>query len=467
MLKRLLPHPLSLIFLVSLARAASDIPMLLPSVPEIPGRFGAYYTRLNYTPQWENPWRVSSDPDIVVRFGDPSPKFVFWRGTSFIPCWVTENGIWYTNAFVERSGRQSPNTKGCVEPMSDKQCRFSHVRVIESHEARVVVHWRYAPVDVHYSHPFVDSQTGWSDWVDEYYTIYPDAVGVRKVTAFSTMPDLWMEWQEAIVINQPGTRPEDNIELGAISVANIEGNETTYEWTPKGAPAFDRNPPGSNILRVNLKAALKPFAIVPPTTGRDPVMTPYPGHCMGSYFNFWDHWPVSQDASDGRAATSTGKPSHSSLCHIGKRGIDAWGLFAREEFSRTRIMLHGMTAKSAKELVPLAKSWSQPPELESFGKAFESLGYDPSERAYQLNRKEGGPLSFRLPANQEHPVVNPALVIKNWGNRGAVLELEGRKLQRGQDYFLGHRHRLDGTDLVLWLKAESIQPLTGSINLSE
>ena len=66
--------------------------------------------------------------------------------------------------------------------MNDKQTRHSHVRLIEDHDARKVVHWRYAPIDVRYQHPMTDLDTGWSDWVDEYYTIYPNAIGVRKIT---------------------------------------------------------------------------------------------------------------------------------------------------------------------------------------------------------------------------------------------------------------------------------------------
>ena len=209
--------------LVCVCHTASGAGM--PSGPEGPGRFGAYYERLEYSPSWDEPWRVGPDADVVVRFDAGGHRFVFWRGTSYIPCWVTDTGVWYTNEFVERSGRDCPNTEGCCEPMSDKQCRFSHVRIIENNDARVVIHWRYAPVDVAYHHPFVDPETGWSDWVDEYYTIYPDAVGVRKATVYTSAPDAWIEWQEAIVLNQPGTRPEDNIELGALSVANMRGGK--------------------------------------------------------------------------------------------------------------------------------------------------------------------------------------------------------------------------------------------------
>ena len=125
------------VVLLSIATAgqSADVPKL-PSGPLGSGSFGAMYTQLKFTPEWDAPWRVSDHPDVVVRFDDGGHRFVFWRGTSFIPCWVNDRGVWYTNEFVERRGHHSPNTDGCVEPMSDKQCRFSHVRVIESNDAR-------------------------------------------------------------------------------------------------------------------------------------------------------------------------------------------------------------------------------------------------------------------------------------------------------------------------------------------
>ena len=155
----------------------------LPAGPAEAKHFGAFYTRLSYDdPAWEKAWRVGDHPDVLVTFDAIPVRFVFWRGTSMIPCWVSENGVWYTNEFVERSGG---GTQGCAEPMSDKQCRYSHVRIIENTPARVVIHWRYAPADVFYKQPWVDAKTGWGDWVDEYYTVYPDGVGVRKLTHHS------------------------------------------------------------------------------------------------------------------------------------------------------------------------------------------------------------------------------------------------------------------------------------------
>jgi hypothetical protein len=212
--------------------------------------------------------------------------------------------------------------------MSDKQCRYSHVRVIESSDARVVVHWRYAPIDVHYEHAFTDELTGWSDWVDEYYTIYPDATGVRAITVHSSGLHKWTEFQEGILVNQPGTLPDDNVELGAVSVANMEGEHHTYFRDEDGGPPFDRSPSRANILTINLKSERRPFALVPPPPYDYEMITAYRGHGRNSNFNWWDHWPVSQDASDGRGAMSVERPSHSSLCHIALQKdppIDCWG----------------------------------------------------------------------------------------------------------------------------------------------
>jgi len=436
----------------------ADTVSKMPSGPKIPGRFGAHYTTLKYDAAWDEPWRIGPHADVVVRFDTGIHKFVFWRGTSYIPCWVTDTDIWYTNEFVERSGGDSENTKGCCEPMSDKQCRYSHVRIIENTDARTVIHWRYAPVDVQYNHPFIDAETGWSDWVDEYYTIYPDSVGVRKITAHTTRPDKSMEWQESIVLNQPGTMPEDNIELGAVSVANMKGQSTTYIWTEKGAPEFDKLK-NVNILKVNLKARLQPFAIIPPSSdGEHRVITPYKGHGNGTFFNFWNHWPVSQVASCVNKATSTKRPSHSSLCHIGAREAGSWEYYDKGDKWLTKVMLHGMSNQSVTDLVPLAKSWVNAPKLELAGKTFNSTGYDQTERAYQLvkaDNKELQHLDLHILADEEHPVINPAFVIKNWGDSDVVLTLDGKEIERGNTFRFGHRHTLESTDLIVWIKTKS------------
>jgi len=253
--------------LVSLAGRLDEhhakLPLKLPSGSPGPGRFGAYYRRLKYSLEWDRAWRIGPDPDVVVRFDEFGHRFVFWRGTSYIPCWVAEGGGWYTNEFFERRGGPRSGTVSMVEPMSDKQVRYSHVRIIESTDARVVVHWRYAPVDLKYSLAYIDKQTGWGDWADEYYTIYPDAVGVRKATLQTSAPGDWTEYQESIVINQPGTRPEDNMDYAAVTLVNMAGESHTYSWEHTWPNQFDK-PENGNIQIVNLKGRTRTFSIVDP-----------------------------------------------------------------------------------------------------------------------------------------------------------------------------------------------------------
>jgi hypothetical protein len=352
--------------------------------------------------------------------------------------------------------------------MSDKQCRFSHVRIIENNDARVVIHWRYAPVDVHYEQPFIDPLTGWSDWVDEYYTIYPNAVGVRKITAHSTRPDLWMEFQESIVVNQPGTMPDDNIEFGAVSLCNMKGQSKTYVWTEEGGPEFD-GPEDCNILKINLKGSLQPFAFAPPPEVEGRMITPYGGHGRRSHFNWWDHWPVSQAASDGRGATSAERPSHSSLCHIALHEPETWKPYATSDTTITKIMVHGMTDKPVADLVPLAKAWIKPPQLRVEGSEYGSEGYDPTQMAYVVASRNSGrasELKLELAATQDSPAINPAFVITGWGSSGADVTLNGREIEPGKDLRIGHRHTVDGSDLLAWIRTESTEPMQVAFSLA-
>jgi hypothetical protein len=431
---------------------ASDLPWL-PSGPEGPVPFGAYSARLVFTPDWDRLWPVSGVADVVVRFGDVEPRFVFWRGTSYIPCWATGRGAWFTNEFFERRGGPGSGTTSMVEPMSDKKCRYSNVRILENTDARVVVHWRYAPVDLNFTIAYVDPETGWGDWADEYYYLYPDAVGVRKATLHTSALQDWIEYQESIVVNQPGATPEDSLDLDALTLLNLKGEWKTYTWTDQGGPALQPLPDAACIQVVNLKSPWRPFSIVDP---QGASFETYKGHAPGSHFNFWNHWPVSQDKSDTRVADSAGRPSHSSLSHI------KWKPLAENRRSRTWVMMHGMTKLEAGELVSLAASWLRPPELEVLRGECTSRGYDPAQRAYILDSRSSGKamsLDLSLRAAGDSPLVNAALLIRNWGSAELRLNLNGRTLERGSDFELGRVSTLDGIDLIVWVRIRASEPV--------
>ncbi len=106
-------------------------PPNLPSGPPGTGSFGAFYTTLHYDDLWDAARRISPDSDVVVRFDQSPVRLVFWQGTSYGGDWVTENNKWYTDEFVESMSHVGG---GDFEPMSDKQDRFSHVRIVESND---------------------------------------------------------------------------------------------------------------------------------------------------------------------------------------------------------------------------------------------------------------------------------------------------------------------------------------------
>jgi Concanavalin A-like lectin/glucanases superfamily len=459
-------------------------PPHMPAGPQGQGDFGAAYTRLRYTEAWESYWPVGEDADVLVRFDRAPYRFVFWRGTSFIPCWVTDNGIWYSNAFLE-TGENS--RLGSAEPMADKQCRASQVRIIENTSARVVVHWRYAPLYTDYSHAHVDPETGWGDWVDEYYTLYPDGVGVRKIAVSSKYPFAipgkgpldggFREYHESLVINPPGTAPHDNIKPDALSLANMDGQHITYSWAngPPGKvygekinyPEYLRNEkpsypwrawlteiPNPNIHLVHLKAGHSPFVIVP----QDGVMVDsYVREIKPerSIFPWWNHWPVTQIESGGRWAYAADRPSHSSLSHI------YWAPHEQSDRILTKIMLHGMTDGTATDLIPLAKSWLQAPALH-VPDGIATARYDAAQRAYLVSLGKDDAkdeLRFRLDCSPQRPTVNPALVISGRKGGPVKVSLNGRAAVEGKDFRAGFVTKADAVDLVLWLDVKTEEAL--------
>jgi len=163
--------------------------------------------------------------------------------------------------------------------------------------------------------------------------------------------------------------------------------------------------------------------------------------------------------SDGRYASFPDRTGHSSLTHV---ELPTY----KEDFGdrpyEERLLMEGMSKKSAKELVPLAKSWLKPAKLEAKS-GCSSKGYDRAQRAYMLTAK-GSTISVRIKASKDSPVVNPAFVIEDWGKSDVELKVDGRKIKRGKDFRFGHRHRLDGTDLIVWFEAESTKPVEISLS---
>ncbi len=417
----------------------------LPTGPKGTAKFGAINTTLKYYPAWDAPWHIGDHADVLVRFDESPCKFIFWRGTNYIPNYITENGIWFNNAFNE-----GWNEHGSCEPMSDKRNTYSYVKIIENNDARVAVLWRYGLVDNWNKFAFEDPNTGWGDWVEETYYMYPDMTGVRKDVLYSNAPRAAHEWQESIMVLGPGQTPEDILEYGALTLVNMNGENHTYSWEHETPPFLPKKPQKANIKIINTKSTYKPFSIMRPQDN------PYPDIYAGeirrdvSVFPWWNHWPVATKPTDGRYAMFADRPAHSSLSHW------HWDAYEQTDNSVTKLMLVGITDKNIDAVVTLAKSWTDAPKLIHESDFIEYANYNQAEKAYVLNISEPGlELHFKINASKKAPLNNPAFVINNWGDSDISLNINGETLERGKKFRYGYRHKLETTDLIIWIKTES------------
>ena len=416
--------------------------------------FGAVYTKLKYDDTWDKLWRMGDHSDVVVTFEKPV-RVVFWRGMNYAATYVTENEIWMGDQSLE-----GYSIWGCNEHMSDKQCRYAHVRIIENNPARVLVHWRYALVDIIYQIVNPDPQTNWGDWADEYFVIYPDGVIVRQQTLYSSkhsVPYSYYnemneepkhQFQETIMFNQPGTRPQDNVDpANALTVATMDGETFKCIWGDdmeyEEEEILNHDIVKKAVIQMtNLKSEYKPFIIFETGSRIEPW--------VGEDHSFWNHWPVAQLPSDGRWAPSDDRPSHTSFSN----GVPV--VHQGEDNRYTAVMLYGLTPDPIEDLVPLARSWNLPPNLKvTEGDVFNS-GYDKFQRAYVLTcNKAAAKVQFKLHGSRENPIENPAFVIRGWGNKSVSVFLNEKAQKEKIDFRTGYENNLDGADLILWLQLES------------
>ncbi len=209
---------------------------------------------------------------------------------------------------------------------------------------------------------------------------------------------------------------------------------------------------------VNLKSKYKPFQIFEMECN----FTVYAHEHRKDVSNFpwWNHWPAAMIPSDGRYCQAADRPSHFCLAwaqprpHKGENNTYWW------------TWMYGATQDKPESLTSLARSWVMPPKLVIHAGALDSK-YDSTQRSYVIsssNKQEIEKLKLSLQANSESPVVNPAFVIKNWGDRDVELKIDGRKIKRGKNFRFGHRHRIEGSDLIVWLKTESTKPIEISLS---
>jgi hypothetical protein len=331
--------------------------------------------------------------------------------------------------------------------MSDYQARHSHVRIIENSNARVVIHWRYASVDVLYKHPNVcRNPDGWGVWTDEYLTIYPDGVGVRTVDVHGDMdyyydPEgLGIGFHDTQFLSGAGSYPEDNINPQSLTVLSHKDEISELDWStehPEGE--FD-----AQVIWINLKSDYKVFEVFPPGTR----LNVWAGGENTSYsrYSAWNHYPVTQAPCDGRFCVAPDRISHSALG-------------AADNLTETgSMLLYGFTNKKAESLIPLARSWNHPPKVKKLTGA-GSYEYRKEERAYKLQAREDQ-LSFELEASDKSPIHNPCFVIDGWDQKADVL-INGERVNNEDTIRQGLVRGTDGQlYLVIWILTRSEESMS-------
>jgi hypothetical protein len=233
-------------------------------------------------------------------------------------------------------------------------------------------------------------------------------------------------------------------------VADYDGNtaEMLFVEDPNRAPygpfSWDNGRPFT-IQQYNFKSENKPFICFEPGN----IM-----HLRHNSLSSYDrargcnHFPVGQARCDGRTTRMADRPSHCTSFPISDPVI-------HEDGDRYYWCgLYGMNTMDVDRLIRFGRSWAFAPELTVTGSGAVSHGYDRSRRCYRLlnPKNEIAPVAFTIAGSGDSPVVNPAVIIQGWNAEGARVFVNG---QEWEDCEIGLFHKLDGTDLTLFLWLES------------
>ncbi|MBM3804702.1 MAG: hypothetical protein FJW26_20600 [Acidimicrobiia bacterium] len=139
---------------------------------------------IDYATAWKPEFK-----DVVVFLPNGS-RFVFWRGSSYIPFWASRYNTGVSYEWAETVPPPDGFTDS-VEPLMDKELRYGRVEIVESTAARIHVRWTYQSNDFNYK--------VWGDSPSEDFYFYPDGYGTRVLTLRSA-PGARYEVLEYIVL---------------------------------------------------------------------------------------------------------------------------------------------------------------------------------------------------------------------------------------------------------------------------
>jgi hypothetical protein len=432
--------------------------MVVRNPPRLPA-FGVTEIKLRYDPpisilakdgtlssmDYEKGWNPKFE-DVVVSLPNGS-RFVFWRGASYIPFWA---GRYNTGLCYEWAETQPPSEEfsDCVEPLMDKELRYSRVEVLESGPARAHVRWNYQSCDFNYK--------VWGDSAVEDFYFYPDGMGTRVLSLLSS-PGKEYEVSEFIVLTPQEAYPLECLAPNLVDALFLDGQKREFHFPFLEGPDSDllkpRNTPPLYRIRLNKKEALAGIYFSP-TDNNLPI--PYaPFYDQGVLVTpaYWgSHWPLARGKTTGgsiddRIHLTT---AHNSLMTWGFDkhpaplnddmidSIDTLGK-KRPMRRRTWAWLIGMTDASDEQLIDWAQSFAQPASLEVEGGRF--VGYAPERRAHSIKVESS---LVRIEIKPAACCLNPVFELEGTAGALSGVVLGGQPLETD-------RYAWDGR--VLWLDA--------------
>ncbi|MCC6796850.1 MAG: hypothetical protein IT366_17155 [Candidatus Hydrogenedentes bacterium] len=432
----------------SVQKWSKDIPVMLVAEHEEMPVFGAFKTKLRYdqpisvldretnalsTIPYEEGWDPALEDVVVALPG--GGRFVFWRGSSYVPFWMSPMGTGLSYEWAE-TGPMPGGFVDCVEPLMDKELRYGRVEIIESTVARVHVRWTYQSTDFVYN--------VWGDAAQEDYYFYRDGYGTRVLTLKSAL-DSKYELSEFIVIAPQDAYPLEFLPVGTtIRTFDLKGRQGGVAFPKSDVPG----PAGSGIAFGQVRSVGTTQPVFPPLVYRAPL---HNGDAKTAiYFNprdtfqsadltqfspffegdematpaYWgSHWPLSRGKTTGGSIDDRIKiaPSHNSLMSwamkqpapVSERSgqmIDALGK-VRDMRVQQWAWLIGYTDASDDEVLDIARSYALPPAIEAIkGARVDVESYNEATRALCVT-VESRDVTFRLVP--QGVCVNPVFEMNN------------------------------------------------------
>jgi hypothetical protein len=392
--------------------------------------------------------------DVVVSLPNGS-RFVFWRGSSYIPFWAGK----YDTGMSYEWAETLPPPDGfvdCVEPLMDKELRYSRVEIVESTPARVHVRWRYQSNDFAYK--------VWGDMPVEDYYFYPDGFGTR-VLNLKSAPGAIYEVQEFIILTPQAAFPFKVLAPNIVDILFVDGQkrEMTFpsagEKTTAGSLARagvgdPRDVPAVYRVRLHKDEPATAISFTPINTLMPKLYGPfYDRGEMVTPFYWGSHWPLARGNLTGMAIDDRIdlSPSHNSIMTWGMNNhTPAFSatLQSHDTLGRAKTMtwqrwywLIGLTETSDQRLLEWAQSFRNPPSLELQGARLDFDSTVPERRAMRLIVENP---SVRITLKPSVRCVNPVFELLQAPPKLVSVNL-GDRLMKSEEYAWDGR--------TLWLHA--------------